>query len=336
VIRLAWRQFRAEATIAAAAVVVVAIVLGVTGPHLVHVYDTEHSQVTNTYHALDAAVYFIALVTPALLGVFFGAPLIARELETGTFRLVWTQSVSRSRWLVVKFALVGVAVSLVAGGLSLMAAWWANPINVVNANRFSPANFGVFGIVPFGYALFAFALGATTGLLLRRTVAAMATTLVGYVGARLAATYWVRPFFEAPAHLSIALTKLTNLGFTRSTSGQITMNATPPNLPNAWAFSASIVDKAGRAPTSQYIQKVCPTFPKGPSNAVTGGVHTSVGPVGGFQPCVARLATRFHEVVTYQPASRYWPFQLYETALYVAVAVALGALSVWWVRRRLV
>ncbi len=109
------------------------------------------------------------LLSPRRCSASSSAPLVARELETGTFRLAWTQSVSRSRWLVVKFALVGGAVSALAGGLSLMAAWWANPINVLNENRFSPANFGVFGIVPFGYALFAFALAATAGLLFRRT-----------------------------------------------------------------------------------------------------------------------------------------------------------------------
>ena len=73
--------------------------------------------------------------------------------------------------------------------------------------QFSPANFGVFGIVPFGYALFAFALAATTGLLFRRTLPAMATTIVAYVGARLAATYWVRPHFEAPLRLALSLNK---------------------------------------------------------------------------------------------------------------------------------
>jgi hypothetical protein len=325
-IRLAWRQFRIEAVIAAAALVVVAIVLAITGPHLVHVYDTEPNDAASTYGALKPAVYVLALITPALLGLFFGAPLVARELETGTFRLAWTQSVSRSRWLVVKFALVGGAVSALAGGLSLMAAWWANPINVLNENRFSPANFGVFGIVPFGYALFAFALAATAGLLFRRTLPAMATTIVGYVGARLAATYWVRPHFEAPLHLALSLNKVSAYGFSRTPSGDLTMAAIPPNMSNAWPLSASIVDRAGHAPTSQYLGHACPTLLAGQGNA----------PGGGLQGCVAHLAARFHEVVTYQPAGRYWPFEIYETALFALVALALGALSVWWVRRRLV
>jgi len=55
---------------------------------------------------LEAALGLVVLVVPALIGVFWGAPLIARELETGTFRLAWTQSVTRTRWLAVKLGVV--------------------------------------------------------------------------------------------------------------------------------------------------------------------------------------------------------------------------------------
>jgi hypothetical protein len=336
VIRLAWRQFRSEAAIALAALVVVAIVLGVTGPHLVHVFDTDRSQVTRMYPTLQNALAGLLLVVPALLGLFFGAPLIARELETGTYRLAWTQSVSRTRWLVVKFALVGAAASVIAGGLSLMAAWWANPIDIANADRFSPNNFGMLGIVPFGYALFAFALGASAGLLLRRTLPAMATTLAGYVGARYVVTYLVRPHFEAPLRLTQSLTESQGFGFNLSNSGALSMSVYPPSIPNAWPLSASVVDKAGHTPTSQYLARVCPALLQGPGRAVALGPHASGAPGGGIQACIAKLVTRFHVVVTYQPASRYWPFQIYETALFVAAALVLGVLSVWWVRRRLV
>lgn len=129
-IRLAWRQFRTEAAVGIGALVVVAVVLAVTGPHLVDVYRTSPSQVTSTDKGLQMALVAVLQVAPALVGIFFGAPLIARELETGTFRLAWTQGVTRARWLIVKLTLVGLASCVVAGGLSLMVAWWANPINV--------------------------------------------------------------------------------------------------------------------------------------------------------------------------------------------------------------
>jgi len=73
-----------------------------------------------------------------------------------------------------------------AGFLGLMLTWWASPIDTVNMNRFAPGVFDQRGMVAIGYAAFAFALGVTAGVLIRRTLPAMATTLVAFVAARLA------------------------------------------------------------------------------------------------------------------------------------------------------
>jgi hypothetical protein len=336
VIRLAWRQFRTEASIGVGALVVVAVVLAVTGPHLIAVYRTAPNQLSSTDHGLQVAVPVLLLLTPALVGLFFGAPVVARELETGTYRLAWTQSVTRLRWMVVKFALLGLAGSVLAGGLSLMAAWWANPIDITNQNRFTPSLFGILGIVPFGYGLFAFALGATTGLVFRKTLPAMATTLVGFTGTRLAVTYWARPHFEAPLRLSEPLGPGMGFGFFSTSSG-LSVTVGPPSIANAWPLTAEIVDKAGSAPTSAFLSKVCPGLagPNQPIGRIAGGAHTRPVAGGSMHSCIANLASKFHAVITYQPASRYWPFQIYETALFVLLALALAGLSLWWVRRRL-
>jgi hypothetical protein len=142
---LTWRQFRAQAITAAAALAAFAVLLGVTGPRLAHLYtvsgiDGCHS--TCRFAAdqfltqLDGGTYWVVyllgvvviLITPVVIGIFWGAPLIAREYETGTFHLAWTQSISLSRWLAVKLALTGLAAMAVTEGLSLMQAWWAAPI----------------------------------------------------------------------------------------------------------------------------------------------------------------------------------------------------------------
>jgi hypothetical protein len=334
-IRLAWRQFRTEAMTGIGALVVVAVVLAVTGPHIVDVYRASPSQLTSTDHGLQIALMAALLVVPALVGIFFGAPLIARELESGTFRLIFTQGVTRARWLLVKLALVGLASSVLAGGLSLMVAWWANPINIENANRFSLALFGMFGIVPFGYALFAFALGASTGLLSRRTLPAMATTLVGYVAARLAVTFWVRPHFAAPLTNSFALTANSQFGFQGSPSG-LQVVVQNPSIPNAWVLSTAVADRAGHAPTTAFLSKACPGVVGGAQRASVGKGAVGKGAfLGQMQQCFTAIAAKFHGVVTYQPASRYWSFQSYETALFVALALVLAGLSVWWVRKQL-
>src|ERR1700691_3724545 len=150
------RQFRVQALVAAAGLTVVAVVTAITGPHLVHLYDTsgittcrahgDCASITFAFLTNDAALgawlNSIVLVVPALVGIFWGAPLVAREVETGTFRVAWTQSVTRTRWLAVKLGVVGLASMVVAGLCSLMVTWWSSPIDRVNMNRFTDALFG--------------------------------------------------------------------------------------------------------------------------------------------------------------------------------------------------
>ena len=361
-IAISWRQFRPQATVGIAGLAVIAIVLALTGPHLVHVYDVNlaackasggtspacDNPVGNTYHALQVALIALVLVVPALIGMFWGSPLIAHELETGTFRLAWTQSVSRRRWLLVKVGLVGLASALTAGLLSLMSTWWFSPVDKVSQSRFGPANFGLHGFVPAGYAAFAFALGVTAGLVFRRTLPAMAVTLVGFIAARLVVTYWLRPHYMSPATLNAPLTG-ADVGFQVSGPGTVSpvsMVANAPDLPNAWVSSAAVVDNAGQAPSSSAVVKACPNLgagvgppvPKGGFGPLGGhavGIRVSQGAQQQFNDCISTLAAKYHVAVAYQPANRFWTFQAIETALFVALALALAAGCVWWVRHRL-
>ena len=52
-----------------------------------------------------------------------------------------------------------------------------------------------------------------------------------------------------------------------------------------------------------------------------------------LQECGARLNALYHEAVSYQPASRYWPLQGYELAIFLAAALILAGLAFWRVRR---
>jgi hypothetical protein len=260
-----------------------------------------------------------------LIGIFWGAPLVAREVQAGTFRLAWTQSVSRQRWLAVKLGSIGLASAVVAGLLSFMVTWWFGPLDRVNGNRFSPGVFDVRGSVVIGYALFAFVLGVTAGVLLRRTMPAMAVSLALFVGVRLAVTYWVRPHFLAPVKQSLTLVWGPGAGFAEGSGGG-GFFLIPPSvkLPNAWVYSNTVVDRAGRPPSSQFLQSTC--------RALTVDAPPSTQQVNA---CIAAIAAKFDQVVTYQPANRYWTFQWYETALYVVLAFALAGLCFWWVSNRL-
>lgn len=368
-IRLTWRQFRAQAYVAVGALVLVAVVVVVTGPRLFHIYDTSVVKAcqaagalapgspcatagyaltsTSVVHALSygqlrEALSGLLRAVPALIGIFWGAPLVAHELETGTWRLAWTQSVSRRRWLAVKLAIPGLAGMAAAGLFSLMASVWSVPLNHIGAGRLVPGNFESQGIVPIGYAALAFAAGVAAGLLLRRTLLAMGTGLAAFAGVQLAMIHWVRPYLIPSLHLSAKLTG-DNVMLYPTSSGGVSLVAKPPILPRlsgAWLYSTRAVDTAGHAPTSQFM-RIC-----GNANTILGGGPSSrpgARPHGGGrhphsgvpgQGCIPKLAAKFHELVTYQPAGRYWEFQAYETAIFIVLGLAVAGFCFWWLRRR--
>jgi ABC-type transport system involved in multi-copper enzyme maturation permease subunit len=353
---LTWRQFRVQAAVAAIFLVAAAVVLGITGEHLRDLYNSlgiaacdAHGSSTSSRsiatHCATAYATFgssestlrnllgpLLLAIPLITGMFWGAPLLARELENGTYRLAWTQGVTRTRWLATKITLVGLASIVVAALFSLMVSWWFSPIDKVNMNRLTPGVFDERGIVAIGYAAFAFALAVAAGALIRRTLPAMATTLVAFVGVRLLMTYLVRPHLVAPSHTATALQSASIMGFESGPSSAMFV-ARDPTIPDAWVLSSRIVDKAGHTATAQslhrFLQLACPNV--GAPPAAGGGA----GNEEAFNTCVRQLSTTFHLAVTYQPASRYWPLQASESAIFLGLALILVSFCFWWVRRRL-
>ena len=229
---LTWRQFRVQAFTAAAALAAFAILLAATGPHLASLYSTSKvidchgfacNNAANAFFSqlagLDTAVYLLGigliLVAPAIIGIFWGAPLIARELETRTFNLAWTQGVTRTQWLAVKLALTGLAAMAVTEALSLIYTWWASPISkatglgqggpqLFSQGKFSSVIFASHGITPLGYAAFAFALGTAVGVLTRRALPAMAITLAIFAAVQVAMPLSIRPHLFPPDHTTAA------------------------------------------------------------------------------------------------------------------------------------
>jgi hypothetical protein len=360
VTRLAWRQFRTSGVVAAAALVTLAALAAVTGVHLLHLYRTTVAGCGATAACSVARAAFlrtdssvrvwlgvIVVVVPGVTGVFWGAPLVAGELEAGTHRLAWTQSVTRTRWLAVKLVVVGVASVAVVGFLSLVVTWWASPLDRVRMDQF--ATFDQRDIVVVGYAAFAFGLGVTAGILWRRTLAAMATTMVAFLAVRLSFDHLVRAHLIAPQLHSFALdpasTGYGSSGTLFSPPGAANLQPTTPNIPNAWITSSRIIDHSGHPLTTSILNTMCPGIGggsggAGPSTGAGLGGGSSRSPVPAnvqqaLQDCVSKVGTTFHQVVSYQPASRYWPLQWYELAIYVAAALVLGGLSLWWVSRRL-
>ena len=336
---LTWRQFRVQALTAAAALAAFAILLAATGPQLASRYAASaitgchvggcqsaaitflsQLQATSTYPVVYLLGIALILLAPAITGIFWGAPLIARELETRTFTLAWNQSITRTRWLAVKLTLTGLAAMAVTEALSLSYAWWADPIgkaidlggstSLFSGGRFSSLIFATHGITPLGYAAFAFTLGTATGALIRRTVPAMAVTLAIFAAAQLAMPLWVRPHLIPPDRTIVTIDS-AQLDF-----GNLTATVVP-GRPGAWLISSGAINAAGQ-PVSD--------LPAACQAAFSGLKPTSPG------ACLESHG--FREVITYEPASRYWPLQGIETGIFLALALALAGFCFWRLGRR--
>jgi hypothetical protein len=350
-IRFTLRQFRSSGLLVLGALVALAVVLLVTGVHLVHLYDSvvancsrqgDCNSVTSTFLANDRALQIgvdaAVVIVPCLLGLFWGAPLIAHELETGTYRLAWTQGVTRRRWLVLKLGILGAASMATAGLLSWMVTWWSSPIDRVNMNVFT--SFDQRDIVPIGYAAFGFMLGVTAGIIWRRTLPAMLATLVTFVAARLAINQWIRPHLIAPVKLASAIDP-GSIGFGSINGGPVTLQAGGPNIENAWIYSTEFVNRAGQVVSPSVVTSGCPNLGIAqPAKILPASNNQSVLPSpssvqSAIQSCTSKLRDTYHLLTTYQPASHYWPMQWFELGIYLALALSLAALCIWWVRHRI-
>jgi hypothetical protein len=342
-IRLSLLQFRAQAIIAAAAMAAFAVLLAATGPRLASLYATsgiggcrpaDCGQLADNFlqnaQGTYGVVYLLSIafimLSPAVLGLFWGAPLIARELESGTSALAWSQSITRTRWLAVKLTVGGLAAMALTEGLSLMQAWWAAPIGRAVGHgasqgnlamgQFSALIFVTHGITPLGYAAFAFALGVAAGAMIRRTVPAMAATLAIFAAIQIAMPLWIRPNLFPPHHTTVAVGR--DITFTNDTQGNFRLTTgSLPGQPGAWILSSGAVDAAGHRVS---IVPAC-------GRAVVNGS----GPSG--LNCLTSHGIRI--AVTYQPASRFWPFQWAETGIYLAISLALAGYCFQRLTRRL-
>jgi hypothetical protein len=312
-----WRQHRNQVYFAAAALGSFAIVLLITGQQMAAQYQSALATCVQTNSCGDlqstltlGSPIMFTLVTltvgaPGLLGVFWGAPLVARELETGTSQFVWMQTVTRRHWLAVKIGCALIAAAVCAGALAAVVTWWSGPENALQQDRFGVNQFAIQGIVPVGYTLFAVALGIAAGALLRRTLPAVAVTIGAFTAVRLLVDNFLRPHYQTP------LTVVASLG--HPTVG-------PEGA--AWMLSSTVTDPAGKP-----VQGV----PLAQAPPVCRALIGQGGPTRYFA-CMGDHG--FHDIVTYQPANRYWTFQGIETGIFIALAATLVAVTMIVLQRR--
>lgn len=324
---LTWRQFRVQALTGLIALVALAAYLIFLGLRIRHTYDVTvgcagctadgaRSAMDNQYADVLQLTGFLVVLVPAVLGAFWGAPLIARELESGTHRLVWNQSVTRTRWLAVKLTMVTLGGVVLTGALSLLVTWAASPYDKLIDHRFEPLLFPTRNIAPLGYAAFAILAGAAIGLLTRRTVLAMAITLGVFAIVQVLMPTLLRPHLQTPVTRSVAFSASGTTFLSGDGDGdKSTMSVQEYSIPGAWVLTpnSDLLDAAGRPVTFRMVD----------------------GCMKGFGPedfkCIEKM--NLHLVLKYQPGSRYWTFQWLELAVYLALAGLLAGFAFWRIPR---
>jgi len=333
---LTWRQYRAQAAVAALVLAAFATVLLVTGLQLAAQWHTLlasctasrtcgnlHEGGTPLSNPLGWDLAVLSLMAPALFGVLVGAPLVAHEFETRTSDFAWAQSITRTHWLAVKVGWVLLAAAVWGGAIAALVTWWSGPRNAAFANAFQANYFDQQGLVPVAYSVFATALGIAAGAVLRRTLPAIAIVIGGFIGMRLWVSQGLRMHFMTPV----------------TTFYGVAANFNPPA--GSINTGGGLINKAGQLVTgslgnvmidgvpSTSLPAACRQLipasasgPNGPSGATLNAVYGCLQKAG------------YRQFISYQPISRYWAFQGIETGIYLAVAAALIAITFYAVLRR--
>ncbi len=306
-----WRQHRAALAGVAAFLSALAVYLWLTGLQM------HHAEAANCHPAgsLGCAINFtgrygetaiivsIALqAVPALTGAFIGAPVLARELETGTFRYTWTQGIGRLRWTLGKLVPLAVAVTASAGAFTVLFAWYNQPWAAAGyVTPFSARVFDLLGPAFAAWTLAAFAIGVLAGMLIRRAVPAIAATLAAYAGLAFTTGLWLREHYIPPL---------------------VTSRPNPPA--SAWAISGWYT-KDGTFAFSDHGSGIATTV-----RQLCGGT------CHGTRLSLSQLLAQhgYTHWTSYQPSSRFWPLQWIEGGWLLALSVLLIAVTVWLVRRR--
>src|SRR6202453_383913 len=263
----------------------------------------------NAHWSTAEAIAVLLQVVPALIGAFAAAPVLARELETGTFRYAWTQSIGRTRWTLAKLVPLAGTAAAAAGAFSEVFSWYFKPFVDQGLQTrlppLAPLVFDLHGVAFAAWTLAACSIGALAGMLIRRVVPAIAATMAAWAGLALAAGLFLRQHYLTP------------------------LVAHNPNLPgSAWIISSWYTGRDGKplsqAAVSQFLQ----------------GYHPAAKQVGpnSFQTCALPIGYitqhGYKFWVTYQPGSRFWPFQWIEGGYLLGLSVLLIAATIWLVRHR--
>jgi ABC-type transport system involved in multi-copper enzyme maturation permease subunit len=315
-----WRQHRAALAGVAALLAALAAYLLITGLRMHHAYaavaachpasslacSNASGDFEQAYWSTAEAVAALLQALPALIGAFAAAPVLARELETGTFRFAWTQGFGRARWTLAKLVSLAVIVAAGAGAFSVLFSWYFSPFLAQGQQTpLAPTVFDLRGVAFAAWTLAAFAIGALASMLIRRVVPAIAATLVVWAGLALMVGGFLRQHYLAPL---------------------ITHN---PNLPGSpWIISHWYTERNGKPLSQATIRQILQAYHPPAHKIGRNTFQTFLNPVGYL------TQHGYTYWLMYQPARRFWPFQWIEGGCLLGLSVLLITATIWLVRRR--
>ena len=319
-----WRQHRVALAGVAALFGVAAVYLLIAGLQMHHAYAAVAAcrpagseacrgaagDFLNIYAPGVGPVLGLLQVIPPLIGAFAGATVLARELETGTFRYAWTQGFGRARWTVAKLVPLAIAVTVAAGAFSVLVSWYIQPLWGAGDDNgpLYPTIFDLRGVALAAWTLAAFAIGALAGIVIRRVIPAMFATFAVYTGLAFVTGWFLRRHYEAP------------------------LISTNPNF-NIRAWVISQVWNRGGSPAS--LSMINQTLHRVDIQAVTPGqFQPGPGTPASTDPVHYLIQHGYTQLTTYQPDGRFWPFQWIEGGWLLALSVVLITATVWLVRSR--
>jgi hypothetical protein len=321
-----WRQHRTALIGVGAFVGALALLLLIVGLQLHHAYTAAIAchpaasagcnALANNFNGIGNFLSNGTLlqVVPPLIGAFVGGPVLSREFETGTFRYAWTQGFGAWRWTLAKLVGLGVVVAAATGLLSVLASWFFQPYfaaaaagsqSMITKTPLDPALFDLRGFAYAGWTLAAFAIGALAGILIRRVVPTIVATLAVYAGLAFGVGWWLRQHY---------LTPLVTRGLNVPGEARIV---------SQWGVRGGHVVFTG-PPSYPIYQQYCPNVD---------GLGKGGGPPPA-DPLQCLVQHGFSFFTSYQPASRFWPFQWIESGWLLALSIVMVCVTVLMVRRR--
>jgi ABC-type transport system involved in multi-copper enzyme maturation permease subunit len=270
------------------------------------------------------AILLILLALPCLIGLAMGTPLVAGELHGHTNRVAWTQSISRTRWLVTKWLFAAVGLLALSSLFELVVNWWFGHVHVAyigvllfsqgyGSDHIQPTLFNVTGVVPTAYVLFAFSLGVALGAVIRRTPWAIAATVVAYGLAALVMVTAVRPNLMPQTFVAYS----TQAGTSPLSLGQGTLDRAPWVLGFGYRYAPGY-KVSFNSPSADAAGRECQVLTEGPT-------------LNPYDRCITDHHLQAGEF--YQAADHYWPLQWREAAIYLGASIILFGIGLWSVRR---